>query len=338
MRNSLILVSIFCLSACAATTSDDVSDTDTGSSGRPLPDAGDSRDTGNPSAEDGGSDATSGQDAGADAPQRPDTSAPDSGGGSDACTASTLDQAIQCQVEANDLFVEGFCDCFTETGYDGDRGACVADQPGADAFTPDSCTRTALLSDEPAAVTNSLCYAAAARELAACIAVCPPTEADFNACFDAVGAEFDRCDAALPADLLATLLACDDEPVEPPTDVTTAIDALTDQRSSYITQYCTCYGTTEFGGAAACRTALESRWDPGFSDCEQTAFATDSAAALPFVNCLAESFLIAESSCLECPGPADFEYELCSDLSIDIQFCFNEADPTLQDTLVACSP
>lgn len=337
MRRPLLLSLLLLAGACSesADSGDDMSDT--GSSGRPAADTGNRQDTEPADSGGAGSDGSSTPDAGSDAPSRPDTSLPDTGEPTGDCTATTLDGAIACQAEANDEFVDGFCDCFTETAYEGDRAACVADQPDASAFTPDACVRAALLGDEPAAVTNSLCYATSVRALAACVAVCPPTEADFNACFDVLGAAFDRCDAALPAALVTSLAACDDAPIEVPEDVAAAVEQLSNRRDDYVSQYCGCYGATEFGGAAMCRTELESRWDPGFSACEQAAFNANSVAALPFVACLGESFVIAESSCIDCPSPADFEYELCSDLSIDIQFCFNEAAPDLQDALVACA-
>jgi hypothetical protein len=343
MRRHFASLVLLTLSACA--TGDDAStqDVDDTGSGRGRGGIDAAADTGGTAD---GADAGSGADVetGADAvtpdvPTRPDVGGADSGPAPDAggaCTASTLDGAIACQVAANDLFVDGFCDCFTDVGYDGDRAACVADQPDASAFEPDTCVRAALLADEPAAVANSLCYAAAARELAACIAVCPPTEEDFDACFTTLEAAFDACDAAAPPALLAAIDACAEEPVDPPAGVEAATTALVAQRDDYVRGYCGCFGAVEFSGTAECTTSLQSRWDPGLSACEQAAFAANETAALPFLQCLTESFLIAETACIDCPARASIEYELCADPAVDIQFCFAEAAPALQDALVAC--
>lgn len=335
MRRTLFLTSLLLAACTAADSSDPNASEDAGSGGRPVADAGD-----RPADDASAADVPVRPDVSDDVPStRPDADLSPQDAGSDAagaCTASDLDDAIDCQIAANDLFVDAFCDCFTETGYDGDRAACEADQPTAEAFQPDACVRAALLLDEPASVANSLCYAAAVDDLAACVGVCPPTEADFNACFAALNAGFDRCDAALPARVEDAITACDDPVVEPPGDVSAATTSLTRQRDDWSDAFCDCY-STEFGGVSSCTTSLRADWDPGLSPCEQTAFAALPADALPFLQCLIESFLIAETSCIDCPAAFDIEYELCRDPRFDIQFCFNEASPALQERLLDCT-
>ena len=81
---------------------------------------------------------------------------------------------------------------------------------------------------------------------------------------------------------------------------------------------------------------METQWDAGLSACEQAVFAADPGAAGPFVACITESFLIAEAACLECPSPGMFEYEMCADLSVDLNFCFSASPSSVQDGLLAC--
>jgi hypothetical protein len=206
----------------------------------------------------------------------------------------------------------------------------------------------AMLENEAAAVTNSLCYAAGVHELATCFSVCPENEDAFNACYDVVGATFGECDTRVPATLANALQACEDgvDPGAGPGDggttdldgdVGDAMRGLLNQRSSYVDQYCSCYVGPEFADASTCRSTVEDYWDPGLSECEQSVFAANPSYAVPFVLCVAESFVIARSACAECPSPGDFEYELCADLSIDLNFCFIDAAAPLQDALVACA-
>lgn len=269
----------------------------------------------------------------------PEPEGPQSGPGDDACDASDLDGAIDCQIVANGMFVEAFCDCFTDVGYDGDRAACEGDQPGADAFEPDACVRAALLSNEAAAVSNSMCYADAVLDLAGCFTVCPADEDAFNRCFDAVGAAFDSCDSRVPEALSTALDACDGTvapPAETPEELEGALASLRAQRSSYVDQYCGCYVGPEFSDMRTCRSTVEAQWDPALTACDQAVLAANPAAAGPFVTCITESFLIAESACLECPVPGMLEYELCADLSVDLNFCLSTASPAVQDGLLSC--
>lgn len=281
-----------------------------------------------------------GADSGSDEPGASDDGA--------ACTADNLDAAIDCQIAANASFVDAFCDCFTDQAFAGDRAECEASQPRATDFQPDACVRRAMESHEPAAVTNSLCYASAVRELADCMAVCPADEAAFDACFDAVGVAFDTCDTRVPESLTAAITACsapadggdvggdptDTPQTTPPDDDGNALRA---QRDAWVATYCTCYGATEFGDAATCRAQMTSTWDPGLSSCEQQVMSAGADAGTTFGACLADTFLIAEVSCLECPEFGSIEYMLCSDPGPDVQFCFLEAPPALQDGLVECS-
>ena len=259
--------------------------------------------------------------------------------GDASCDSSTIDGAIDCQVIANDMFVDAFCDCYTEAGYEGDRGACESEQPGAEAFQPDACTLSAMRSFEAAAVANSMCYADAVLDLAGCFSVCPADEDSFNACFDAVGAAFDTCDARVPQGLRTAIEGCSGDvapPAETPGELEGAIASLRAQRDSYVAQYCECYVGPEFADSRTCRSTVENQWDPGLSSCEQAVFASNPAASGEFVSCITETFLIAESACLECPSPGMFEYEMCADLSIDLNFCFSMAPQEIQDGLLAC--
>lgn len=281
-------------------------------------------------------------DRSSDDPTTPDEPAPErepEPPADDSCDASSLDGAIDCQVLANDMFVDAFCDCYTDAGYEGDRAACESDQPGADAFQPDACVLDALLEHEAAAVSNSMCYAEAVLDLAGCFTVCPENEDAFNACFDAVGAAFDGCDTRVPTALTEAIQACDgavSPPAETPAELDAALASLRAQRSSYVDQYCGCYVGPEFPDARSCRSAVEAQWDPALTACDQSVLAANPAAAGPFVACITESFLIAESACLECPAPGMIEYELCADLSVDLNFCFSMAPPTVQDGLLRC--
>lgn len=336
-----LYAALFCLLFATACSGDDETDRDSEDAGRSASDRGapDATPLSELDANRGGADDTFSPDAGttgdAAGPGGSDTTAPPTG----PCDADNLDDAIACQVAANDAYVAAFCDCFTEVGFDGDRAACEAEQPDASAFEPPPCVRAAMLEQEAAATTNSLCYAAAARELAACIAVCPPDEAAFNACFDTVGAAFDDCDARVPPTLSAAIDACDDvaPPVEPPSSVGEASTQLARQRDAYVAQYCSCYAGSEFGDTATCVSALSSRYDPGLRPCEQDLFATLPDEALPFLACLRETFTITESACLECPAVGSVDYEICADASFDINFCFTQSAPALQDGLIACS-
>jgi len=336
---ALILVS-FC--ACSSET-DTSEDSGTGTGGRPNVDNDNNNDDDNGGSTD--------PDEETDATATPDGGSRDTGGGTrdiggggdtnpgggGACAADTLDEAIDCQVAANDGFVDAYCDCFTEQGYDGDRAACEADQPDASAFEPDACARAALLRDEDAAIANSACYAAAVDDLAGCFAVCPPNEETFNACFDDLNAAFDVCDASLPATVTDALAACGGGPVEPPADVSAATAALESQRDAWVASYCACYGASEFGSVGTCTTTQSGVYNPGLSACEQTAVSTQGEAGLAFLVCLGESFTIAESGCTECPASGSIEYDLCADPGVDINFCFGQATTALQDALIACS-
>jgi len=344
----MMCAALMLAAGCAAT--DDTAETGEESNGGGNGGRGDLGGNDNDEDEDngtpgGGADAGGSTDAGApDGGFVPDTSgAPDGGGGGGgggggACSATTLDAAINCQIASNNTFVNAYCDCFTDAGYEGDRAACIADQPQASAFQPAACARAALLQFESAAVANSVCYAAVVDDLAECFRECPPTEADFNACFDAVDAGFNACDATLPAGLEDALAACEDSPVEPPSDVAAALALLDTRQNDYITQYCTCYAAAEYPDFGTCVSALETRWNPGQSSCERNAFSDNPAASLPFINCLGETFLIGETACTECPMTGSLDADICSDLSVDINFCFADADPALQDTLIACNP
>lgn len=338
-RFAALFCTLLLATACGATedTDDNADDTGRGASGRSTPDATPLSELDANRGVDAGTTTDAGGGAGTDAASQGDTGSPVDP--SAPCEADNLNDAIACQVAANDAFVDAFCDCFTDVGFDGDRAACEADQPDASAFQPSACVRAAMLEQEAAATTNSLCYAAAARDLAACIAVCPPDEAAFNACFDAVGAAFDDCDARVPASLAAAIDACEDgtTPVEPPSSVGEASTQLARQRDAYVAQYCSCYAGSEFGDTATCVSALSSRYDPGLRPCEQDLFATLPDEALPFLACLRETFTITESACLECPAVGSIDYELCADASFDINFCFTQSAPALQDGLIACS-
>jgi hypothetical protein len=336
---ALLLVS-FCACSSETDTSDDPG---TSNGGRPNVDNDNNNDDDNSGRTDtqDESDASTSTDAGG---SRDTGGTRDIGGGSDtnpggggACAADTLDEAIDCQVAANDGFVDAYCDCFTEQGYDGDRAACEADQPDASAFEPDACARAALLRDEDAAIANSACYAAAVDDLAGCFAVCPPNEETFNACFDDLNAAFDVCDASLPATVTDALAACGGGPVEPPADVSAATAALESQRDAWVASYCVCYGASEFGSVGTCTTTQSGVYNPGLSACEQTAVSTQGEAGLAFLVCLGESFTIAESGCTECPASGSIEYDLCADPGVDINFCFGQATTALQDALIACS-
>lgn len=347
MRRMPLLLLVLVLGACA------------GAEGAGDDDATDGRGADAPASRDvPADDATPGATAEADTVQEadgtdgsaePDDNEPPIDAG-EACAAGTIDGAIDCQIAANDAFVNAFCDCFTEGAYAGDRAACVADQPGPTDFQPDACVRQAMEQSAPAAVTNSLCYADAVRELAACVAVCPETEAEFDACFTTVTTRFDDCDARVPAALSQAIDACagggtvappddglppDDGPTTPPEDADGT--ALRAQRDAWVATYCTCYGAMEFGDPATCRAQLAAEWDPGLSTCEREAMAAQGEAGATFGACLADTFLIAEVSCLECPMPGSIEQVLCADPGPDVQFCFLEAPPALQDALVGCT-
>lgn len=349
MRKPALLSCLLLLAACGEADDSNDSEADTEEAGRPT-NSGRGGDTDGTGTDELGAEAPDGRpttpddpatEQPGDSPDRPDPA------DRTACTSNHLDGAIACQIEANDAYVDAYCDCFTDAGYDGLRGDCEADQPTADAFQPDACTRTALLEHEAAAVSNSLCYATGVTELAACFSVCPEDEDAFNACYDVVGAAFAQCDSRVPASLASALQACADG-VEPDTrdggettDLSGAIGdemrGLLNQRSSYVDQYCSCYVGPEFADASTCQSTVENYWDPGLSDCEQSVFAANPSYAVPFVSCIAESFVIAKSACRECPSPGQFEYELCADLSIDLNFCFMDAAAPLQDALVACA-
>ncbi len=348
VRNPALLSCLLLLAACGEVDDSNDSSADTEEVERPSNGRGGETATepgpGEPDAETPGERPTTPDETGTEdpgsTPERPSPGEPE------ACSSNNLDGAIACQVEANAAYVDAFCDCYTENGYDGLRGDCEADQPGADAFQPDPCTRMALLEHEAAAVSNSLCYATGATELAACFSACPESEEAFNACYDAVGAAFAECDTRVPAPLSEALQACADgaDPgggggggSELGGEIGEAMNGLLNQRSSYVDQYCSCYVGPEFSDASTCRSTVENYWDPGLSSCEQSVFAANPSHAVPFVACIAESFVIARSACAECPSPGMFEYELCADLSIDLNFCFTDAAEPLQDALVGCS-
>lgn len=120
------------------------------------------------------------------------------------------------------------------------------------------------------------------------------------------------------------------------TDELASVTRLRAQRDAWITNFCNCYGPAEYGTFTACRDAMETRWDPGLSACEQAVFESAGGEGEAFVTCITETFLIAETSCIDCPDAASLEYELCSDPTIDLQFCFAESSPAVQDALVAC--
>jgi hypothetical protein len=339
---------VLLLGACSAPADDTADDTSGNGGGRPVDDNDDNgdEDAGGSDEEDStrpGTDTGGGGTDGGTTPGRDVGVSTDSGGGGgdDGCNATNLDAAVACQVSANEGFVEAYCDCFTDVGYAGDRAACEADQPGADAFALDGCTRAALLRDEAASIANSACYAAAVNDLEACFLVCPPDEETFDACFSTLEAAFDVCDRDLPATVTDALTACGEGggggTTDPPADVASALDALRAERDSYVTTRCGCEVGSAFPSLEACRTALTTEWDPGLSACEETAFAEDSAASLPFITCITQSFTIAESACMECPEPGSIEADLCTDLSVDLNFCFADADSALQDALIACS-
>lgn len=344
------LAALLLLSFCAcATESETPAEDNNGNGGRPNTDNDDDdnnggdEDAGGGNEEDDTSDNTDGGGGGRDIggggrdTGGGGTDTGGGGGGGGDCNADTLDEGIACQVAANDGFVDAYCDCFTEQGYDGDRAACEADQPDASAFQPDACARAALLRDEAASVANSTCYSAAVDNLAGCFAVCPPDEAAFNACFDTLNAAFDACDASLPASVTDALAECGGGPVDPPADIAEATTALQGQRNRWVSSYCACYGDSEFGSVTACNTTQTTEYDPGLSPCEQTAIATEGEAGLAFLVCLNQTFTIAESGCLECPAPGSIDYDICADPSVDINFCFNDSTPALQDALIACS-
>lgn len=366
MRRLLVLLATAALAACAGTEDlplDNADDDASGgrgsargdSSARPdAPGTDASGDAGAPDGAGGDDGATPGDDAGGPG----DGGAGPVDGG---CVATTLDEGIACQVAANDAFVDAFCDCFTEGPYEGDRAACVADNPTADDFEPPACHRAALTSYEVAAIAQSLCYAEAVYELADCVSVCPPDQAAFDACTAAVGQAFDACDAELPPALQARLQACDgdttpiDPPdpgdggggdgggggggtTEPPSEVDAALATLRAQRDAHVDTYCGCFGAAEYGSIGACVSYLQSTWDPGLSACERDVFSSDPGVGIPFVGCVTESFLIGETACQECPAFGTIEYDLCSDPSFDVNFCFNEAPASLQDALIACFP
>lgn len=343
VRCGLLAAFALALAGCAESDTPDETggevDATDGRGGRGAADAGSGSATdGDAGADtsdltDGGTDDTD-ADTGEVEPTE-DTGQTDTTGGG--CAAGTLDEAIACQIDANDAFVAAFCDCFADAAYDGDRAACEADQPGADAFTPDACSRAALLTDEAGSVRTSLCYADAAFDLADCVATCPPDEATFEACFDAVGAAFDACDADRPVVVAEALEACTDDPgTGGGGGDGTATSALRDQRDDYVTAYCGCAVGSEFADLATCRRTLEGRWDPGLSACEADVFEAMPEAAAPFITCITESFVIAETACMECPAPGSIEFDLCTDPAVDINFCFMDADPSLQDALLAC--
>jgi hypothetical protein len=297
-----------------------------------TPDAGD----GTTNAADGSeADDASGPEPTQDAqPSTPDGADPGTGG---LCDDADLSSAIACQVEANEGAVAAFCDCFTERGYAGDRAACEADQPSAADFEPSACVRQALLREEPAAVRHALCYATAIEGWAACLAPCPPTRESFDACVTTLDAAFAGCDAALPASVTQAVTACEGvEPGTPPADVIEATRTLRRQRDAWAATLCACPGHNGAPDAPTCRSRIAERWNPGVSPCEQGAIAEDLAAAAPFVRCVEESFLIAETACMDCPSPFEFEFDLCVDPGLDIQFCFDRADPGLQRRLLAC--
>ena len=116
------------------------------------------------------------------------------------------------------------------------------------------------------------------------------------------------------------------------------MNGLLRQRSSYVDQYCSCYVGPEFSDAGTCRSTVENYWDPRTLGVRaKPSSPRTQPHAVPFVSCIAESFVIARSACIDCPSPGEFEYELCADLSIDLNFCFMEAPEPLQDALVACA-
>jgi hypothetical protein len=254
------------------------------------------------------------------------------------CDAATLDEALACPVVANDAFVAAFCDCFTDSArYGGDRAACEADQPGPAAFQPEACAREAMARNEAAARAQSTCQAAAIGRLAGCFEVCPPDEAAFDACFEGLFDGLAACDAALAPALADALETCEGAGVgEPAPGLDGALDALRTQRNLYVRRYCACNAAQAFPDEATCRAAGEDAFDPGLSPCERAAFEADPAAAAPFVTCLTESFLIAETACGSCPALGSIEYDLCADPGFDLRFCFQEAAPALQQALAAC--
>ncbi len=344
---SLILLSLCALVAlplvgCPADESTETDDASTsegrgggGGSRGDLPDAGGGSDEGG-----GESDASQGgRDIGGGASDSGSSgTTPDASGGT-ACNASTLDGAINCQVVANRGFVDAYCDCLTDTVYAGDRNACVADQPTDGDFQPDACARAALMRDEAASAANSACYARAVDNLAACVRTCPADDAGYSACFSALNSAFDACDSTLPSVVTDALSACGGGEVVPPSNVAEATARLRAERDAYIGQYCSCaVSAGAYPEVATCRTEGEAQLDPGLSACEQSAFAAQPDAAVPFLSCLADTFTIGASACLECPSSSDPAFELCTDLSFDINFCFSEAPATLQDALIACSP
>jgi len=355
LRIVALLALALTIPACAATVddadataeSDTTGRSDRGGRGAPAgandDEAGEALDDTDPDDTSGGGagdDPTGDGDAGSGSTDEATTDPVDTPDGG--CAAGSINDAVACQVDANDAFVDAFCGCFTDSAYGGDRGACVADQPGADAFAPNACSRAALLTDEAGSIRTSLCYADAVYDLADCVAVCPADEAAFDACFAAVGAAFDACDVDRPAAVADALAACEtDTPADPGTDpddggTAPATRGLQVQRDAYVTAYCGCAVGSEFGDLASCRTTMQGRWDPGLSACEADAFAAMPAAAAPFVTCITESFVIAETACMECPAPGSIEHDLCTDPAVDINFCFMDADPALQDALLAC--
>jgi hypothetical protein len=347
MRPTLRILLLSCLSlplvGCPADEADSTTDASSsggrGSTGGERDDLpSDGADAG--STSDSGSAATDtsqgGRDIGGSMSDTGATANPDASGGG-ACNASSLDEAIQCQVRANRDYVDVYCDCLTDTVYEGDRAACVSEQPGDGDFQPDSCARAALMRDEAASVANSACYAAAVNQLAACVGSCPVEDAGYSACFSALNTAFDACDTALPTVVTDALSACSSGEVTPPAGVSEATVRLVRERDAYIGQYCACAAGSEYPDVATCRTALEGIYDPGLTSCEQGVFAAQEMAALPFIGCLADTYTIAATACMDCPTPIDFEYELCTDPGVDINFCFAEAPAALQDALIGCS-
>lgn len=164
----------------------------------------------------------------------------------------------------------------------------------------------------------------------------PEPDATPDAAPDAAPTDSGRPDSSEPDAGAPDAAPTDSGRPDTGTDELASVTRLRDQRDAWITNYCNCYGPADFGTFTACRDAQERQWDPGLSACEQTVFESEGAAGEAFVTCITETFLIAETSCIDCPARGSIEFDLCSDPSFDIQFCFNEASPSVQDALIAC--